>query len=439
MSAPAAIGVDFGTTNTVIALAKPGEPVRAVPFAQADGVSEVYRSVLAFEKVIAQGAPSVVSHAAASAIRAFLTSAFELRFIQSFKSHVASRLFQDTRIFTRKYRFEDLLGEFLRLALEDAGEALAEIPQRVVAGRPVAFVGAAPDEALATRRYDAGYRQAGLAAPTYVYEPVGAAFWYAQRLDRDATVLVGDFGGGTSDFSLIRFERHAGRVRATPIGFSGLGLAGDTFDYRIIDAVLSPALGKGGSYRSMDKILPMPVHYYGNFAKWHQLALLKTRETIAELEELERASLEPEKVRAFLEIVRNDQGFAIYRAVSDAKVALSSADEVPFSLELGTFSLRRTIRRAEFEAWIAEDLARIESAVDGLLAERGLAPGEIDTVFLTGGTAFVPAVRALFERRFGAERIGDGDNFQSVAYGLALVGLEDDLAPWRARPNATAV
>ncbi|MGJ3264422.1 MAG: Hsp70 family protein [Salinarimonas sp.] len=428
-----AIGVDFGTTNTVVALAREGEPVRTLPFAQPEGLSDIYRSVLAFEKVAAGGSPSVVSHAAGSAIRAFLTSAFELRFIQSFKSHVASRIFHDTRIFTRRYRFEDLLGEFLRLAIEDAGGALDAPPARVIAGRPVAFVGAQPDEALAIRRYAAGYRQAGLPEPSYVYEPVGAAFWYARRLERDATVLVGDFGGGTSDFSLIRFERRAGVVRATPIGHAGLGLAGDAFDYRIIDAVISPALGKGGRYRSMDKILPMPVHFYGSFAKWHQLALLKSRETIAELEEIERASLEPEKIRAFLEIIRNDWGFSVYRAVTDAKVALSSAEEVPFRLRLGSLAIDRTLTRAQFEGWITDDLARIEATVDRLLAERNLAPGDVDTVFLTGGTAFIPAVRALFERRFGAERIGEGDNFQSVAYGLALVGLEAEMGPWLAR------
>jgi hypothetical chaperone protein len=433
MAGRVAIGVDFGTTNTVIALARPGEPVRAIPFAQPDGLSDVFRSVLAFENVTAGAVRgTVVSHAAGAAIQAFLTTAFELRLIQSFKSHAASRIFHDTRVFTRRWRFEDLLGEFLRLALESAGAALPAAPDRVIAGRPVAFVGAQPDDALALRRYDSGYRQAGLAQPTYVYEPVGAAFWYAQRLDRDATVLVGDFGGGTSDFSLIRFERRAGVVRATPIGHAGLGLAGDAFDYRMIDAVVAPALGKGSSYRSMDKILPMPVHYYGNFAKWHQLALLKSRETIAELEELQRASLEPEAIATFLDIVRNDRGFALYQAVSQAKIALSREEATDFRLRLGRLSLDRTLTRADFEGWIADDLARIDTTVTRLLAERRLRPEEIDTVFLTGGSAQIPAVRRLFETRFGADRIGEGDHFQSVAYGLALVGLEEDLGPWRA-------
>ena len=102
-------------------------------------------------------------------------------------------------------------------------------------------------------------------------------------------------------------------------------------------------------------------------------------------------------------------------------------------LRIEEADIDRVVTRADFEGWIAEDLARVETTVDGLLAAQNLAPGEIDTVFLTGGSAFIPAVRGLFERRFGVERIGEGDNFQSVAYGLALVGLEADVEPWLAR------
>ncbi|HBY26624.1 MAG TPA: hsp70 family protein, partial [Bradyrhizobium sp.] len=57
-------------------------------------------------------------------------------------------------------------------------------------------------------------------------EPVGAAFSFARSLDHDATVLVADFGGGTSDFSVMRFSRQGGVLRAEPLGHSGIGIAG---------------------------------------------------------------------------------------------------------------------------------------------------------------------------------------------------------------------
>jgi hypothetical chaperone protein len=425
------IGIDFGTTNTVIAVAKPGEAVSLVRFRRDRELSDLYRSVLCFEHLSASR-HNVQAQAGAKAILAYLTSIHETRFIQSFKSHVASALFEETRIFGRAYKFEDLLSVFFRHAVADAGGQLVELGGRVVSGRPVVFFGAAPDETLAIERYGEAYRRVGIANPAYVYEPVGAAYYYAQRLAADALVLVCDFGGGTSDFSLIRFERRGNRVTATPIGHAGVAIAGDNFDYRIIDALVSPQLGKGTSFRSIDKILPIPQHYHASFARWHQLAMLKTPEHIRELERLQRTSLSPDKLAKFLDVIRNDWGFNIYRAVSDAKVRLSSASTATFRLKLGGIDIEREILRADFEAWIADDVARVAKTVDGLLDRKGIQHEEIDKVFLTGGSSFIPAVRRLFKERFGGARLADGENLQSVAIGLALIGLEGNLEPWLA-------
>ena len=80
--------------------------------------------------------------------------------------------------------------------------------------------------------------------------------------------------------------------------------------------------------------------------------------------------------------------------------------------------------------WIAEDLARIEGALDDVLTTTATAPEAIDKVFLTGGTSFVPAVRRIFTDRFDASRIETGGEMVSIAHGLALIGERDDIAQW---------
>src|SRR5262249_46320076 len=156
------------------------------------------------------------------------------RFIQSFKTYAASRSFEETRIFRERFRFEDLLSTFLRTLMQrGCADLLGKRGSAVTIGRPVRFAGARPDERLAMERYRAAFARIGVDHADYVYEPVGAAFFFAQRLKGDAVVLVGDFGGGTSDFSVIRFTRGKGKRKVEPLGHAGVGVAGDMFDYRI--------------------------------------------------------------------------------------------------------------------------------------------------------------------------------------------------------------
>ncbi|MGJ8528774.1 Hsp70 family protein [Maritalea sp.] len=426
------IGIDFGTSNTVIALADAHANVRTIQFGAEADASDVYRSILCFQKQDGGGRHDIEVNGGAEAIEAYLTSANDVRFIQSIKSHAASRLFEETRIFGTPYKFEDLLASFLQCAVKDTSDALENLGTSFISGRPVAFVGSAPDDALAMTRYEAGYAKAGFPTPKHVYEPVGAAYSYARRLKNDATVLVGDFGGGTSDFSIIKFEKTGGRTVAHPIGYAGIGIAGDRFDYRIIDAVISPKLGKYGQYRSFNKLLEMPKHYYTQFAKWHQLALLKSPETIRALRELEKAATKPEQIEALIETIVDDRGFDIYSAVSSAKTQLSSNSTAKLQLKLGDIDIDETIAVEDFNHWISPDIAQIASKVDSLLESTGLDDTDIDNVFLTGGSSFIPAVKKIFADRFGIHKLAGGNQFQSVAIGLSLIGLEDDVSPWLA-------
>jgi hypothetical chaperone protein len=429
------LGIDFGTTNTVIALADAAGPAHLAKFPAPEGELFAFRSCLSFHAPPEHPSERAIA-AGPWAIEAYVEEPAETRFIQSFKSFAASESFTETQVLGRRYRFEDLLSTFL-LKMRDYGR-LDDLPSRVIVGRPVTFAGASPKEDLALERYEIAFRRMGFTEILYAYEPVGAAFFFARELDHDATVLVGDFGGGTSDFSIIRFERPktgegAGEISSHPLGRSGVGVAGDAFDYRIIDQLVSPALGKGSSYESFGKVLPIPNRYYAAFARWDQLALMRASRDVREIRKLVREATEPEKLSRLVETLDENYGYRLYRSVSKLKEALSVHDRAEFRFEAGTISLAREVKRTEFEGWIAPELAQIERAVDAALADAGLGPEGVDRIFLTGGSSLVPAVRDIFHRRFPSERIETGAELESIASGLALMGRERDLTRWTKR------
>jgi hypothetical chaperone protein len=427
------LGIDFGTTNTVVALATADGPAQLVRF-PAPERNDVFafRSCLSFQAPPERPNERAIA-AGPWAIDAYVEDPVETRFIQSFKSFAASESFTETQIINRRYRFEDLLSTFLLKLKDYAGADLAKLPQRVIVGRPVTFAGASPSEPLALERYQTAFARLGFTDILYAYEPVGAAFFFARTLDHDATVLVGDFGGGTSDFSIIRFERQGGEIHSTPLGRSGVGVAGDAFDYRIIDQLVSPELGKGSSYGSLGKVLPIPNRYYAAFARWDQLALMRASRDMREIRALLRDAHEPEKIGQLIEVLDENLGYHLYRSVSRLKEALSAQERAEFRFEAGSIRIARDVERREFEGWIAPELAQIETAVDTALAEANLAPDQVDRVFLTGGSSLVPAVRAIFHRRFSPERIETGAELESIASGLALIGRERDLGRWTMR------
>lgn len=429
MASSSSLGFDFGTTNSVAARAT-GEVSDLVLMQGPEEDDAVFRSALCFwEEGNARGALEVA--AGPWAIAEYLDSPETSRFLQSFKSVAASASFEHAIVFERRYRFEEMGRLFLRLMREKAKGALDGPAGRVIVGRPVEYAGARPDAALARTRYDMMFEGFG-AEIHYVYEPLGAAFSYASRLDEPATVLVADFGGGTSDFSVVRIAERGAPRRCTPLAHAGVGIAGDRFDQRIVDHLILPMLGKGGKYRSFDKILDIPGGWFTDFSDWSRLALMRNRKTLAELDKLRRAALDPKAIDRMIAIVEGEMGYQLYHAVGALKRALSADEQAHFHFEGPDLRIEADVTRTAFEAWIAPDIVRIEGAVDQALTQAGVEPGAIDRVFLTGGTSLTPRVRRLFTDRFGAERIASGGELTSIAHGLALIGQQEDIAAWAA-------
>ena len=430
MTAATALGLDFGTTNTVVALGQGDGTSQLVTFAGDEATGEVFRSALCFWEE-ERGWNGIASDAGPWAIAEYLQSPLDSRFVQSFKTVAASPLFERAQIYGRHFRFEDFGRLFLQKLVAHSGGALATRPRRVIVGRPVEYAGARPDPVLARQRYDLMLEGFGVELH-YVYEPLGAAFSYASRLTEPATVLVADFGGGTTDFSVVRVAEPGAGRRCVPLASSGVGIAGDRFDRHIVDRLVLPLLGKGTRYRSFGKELEIPGGYFADFADWSRLAMMRNRRTLDELRKLQRSAFDPEPLGRMIALIEHEQGFPLYDAVGKLKRALSKADRATFQFSGGGIALSADVRRDEFETWIAGDLRLIEAAMDVALDKAGMTSTEIDRVFLTGGSSLIPAIRSLFERRFDKDRIATGGELTSIAHGLALIGNAPNLEDWLA-------
>jgi hypothetical chaperone protein len=411
------IGVDFGTTNSVVTRLRPDGSVETVRHAFGVAELDVIRSVLCFWNDGAKDRIVLRNAAGPAAIEAYLDDPLESRLMMSLKSYLAQRSFTDTRVFGRPFTLEGLIGLFLGAILPAPDGGV------LVAGRPVRFAGDSPDDGFGERRLRGAYAAAGWADIRTALEPEAAGYRFARGLQAAATVLIGDFGGGTSDFSVMRFEPGSNRP-VTALGHAGVGVAGDTFDYRIVDHVVSPRLGKGTTYRPGGTDLPVPPEYFSSFARWHRLSLMRAPKTMRDIEAVARSAMYPDRLHALLRLIRDELGYELYRTVSGVKAELSRSETAVLRFCHADFAIEAMIARADFEAWIAPDVGRIAAAADAALAEAGLPADAIDRVFLTGGTSLVPAVRRLFTDRFGAERVTGGGEFVSVAEGLALIGRD---------------
>jgi hypothetical chaperone protein len=274
-----------------------------------------------------------------------------------------------------------------------------------VAGRPVRFVGAETEEdnLYAESRLRSAYQLAGFETVQFEMEPVAAAYYYESTLQQDELIMIGDFGGGTSDFSLIRVGpsiRRRGRSAEDLLGNAGIGIAGDTFDAKIVRHLVSPFLGAGTEMRSINKLLPVPTWVYSKLERWHHLSFLKARDTMNMLASVKAQALEPQKIEALIHLVSEDLGYRLHQAVQKTKSALFVERTARFCLHDGAIEIDAVALRSSFESWIADDLAAMEACVDSLLRDSGVKTENVHKVFLTGGSSFVPAVRRIFERRF---------------------------------------
>ncbi len=428
MIEPIFVGVDFGTTNSAVATVSEHGLPELIHYG--DPLQKTLRSILFFDAEERNPDHKPRYSVGTDAIEEARDVLMEGRLVQSIKSYLANSEFSGTSIYSTRYAIADLVALILD-RLRQASEKLDITWQTpIIAGRPAKFVGRddGETETLAMTRLRDAYRFAGWGDVEFEFEPVAAAYAYATRLDKDELVLIADFGGGTSDFCILTVGpnlKHQSAEQSAIIAVDGVGIAGDAFDARIIENCVAAKLGRDLEYKSpLGKNLPVPLWIYDQLKAWHRLSFINNKKTHAILDEIIKGLEQPNSVRALKTLITKNLGFQLFLAVEHVKMALSENPKAVLHGQIGELHLNDTIVRSDFNKWIQPELRQIESCVDDLLKNNNIACADVQKVFMTGGSSLLPAVREIFERRFGADKLRGGEELTSVATGLALVARD---------------
>jgi len=406
-----ACGVDFGTSNSTVGWVRPGQPsLLTLEDGKATLPSVVFFN--ADEDAVRYGRAALADY----------LEGYDGRLMRSLKSLLGTSLMDgQTEVAGRALPFKQLLGHFIgelkRRAEQQAGRAFSS----AVFGRPVYFIDDDPEaDRLAEDTLAEIARSVGFREISFQYEPIAAAFDYESRIEREELVLIADIGGGTSDFSLLRLgPQRAGRVerRDDILATGGVHIGGTDFDKYLSLASVMPLLGYGSTLVSGAAV---PNSYYFNLATWHTINQAYTRKSSAQLDDLVRDAAEPAKLKRLRHLIDERSGHWLAMQVEEAKIALSDAPSVTLDLDrLAPPELLR-VERATFTDAIAGMTDNIGSTVQRLLADAGVAPQQVDTVFFTGGSSGVGALRERIAAIVPDARRVEGDLFGSIGAGLAL-------------------
>jgi len=421
-AAPLAYGIDFGTSNSAIAVAY-ADRVEVVPL----GPSASAMTLPSFVYLHRSGSRA----AGDEAVRTFLMSGHEktdcwkcplapygwdtdcrqyrkgggcndARLLSGVKHELAKLGFAGTNSWATDFTVGSLVAVVMRRLKDEADKSVGEAARRVVVGHPVVFAGADPNDRVASdaeafRRLERAANEAGFDEVAFLPEPTAAVIGETSHHGVEIAV---DFGGGTFDVAVMDSRAGEPRVAST----TGVAIGGEMLDGVLFETYIGPALGLDA----------LPSWLFNELRTASSVRLLMADPGIPAI--LARIGGKPaEVVHALL---YEGHAYDFYKAIEAAKIALSSSDET--ELQFAPLNLHLPVHRSAFEAMIRPELDIVREAIKRALDAAAIEARDVDRVLLTGGSAYIPAFRADLAATFGEDRLEQRDAFTAVVHGLGV-------------------
>jgi len=411
-------GIDFGTTNSALSIYDEEKKVIV------ETISIPSLIYFTEAKSFVNGESHIVGE---KAIEAYLNDGMKGRFIKSIKQILSRTTFTETRIHNKRYTAADLVTLILQDLKAKADKIIGGECKKAVIGRPVFFDDDnTQKDSLAQSRLKKAAENAGFTDVRFQFEPIGAAFAYEKTITNKERVLVADLGGGTTDFTyLILDPQKVGSKdrKNDMIASGGIYIGGDSLDSAFMWDRGTPYFGKNTTYQATPgKILNVPKSLFANICTWDKMNFFNGLKIQKEIEEYYYYSGNDPKFKNLITLIENNLGYSLFRSIEKTKIELSDLPASDFKYSNMDIEIDENISLNQYNDIIEKDVNKIEVYLNQFMETYKINANEIDCLFLTGGTSMVSAIQNLFRTKFPHIPLNSGDNFKSVAKGLAYSG-----------------
>lgn len=406
--------VDFGTSNSLLSHVSSTGVITPINLEKDSGM--VLRSLLYTPE------PNVWFFGK-EAIREYVNNDGEGRFFRSVKKFLPESNYAGTTVFNKTLNISEIIAIFVGEMRKRANLIVGENVERIVMGRPALYSMNKVDDQLAQDRMQKACEIAGFKEVVFCPEPIAAGLDYNSNSNEQKIVLIADFGGGTSDFTLMKVHQNA-YSQDDILGLSGIFKAGDALDGVMMKDFIAPHFGSRFEYKipGGNNILTFPRQLLTKICSPAHITHLRERDTWEFLQHIQKFALSSEgkqQMDQLFTLVECQLGFPLFDEIEKTKVKLGSQPEAVFHYRYPGISIDESLTKEKYETSLNSTVEEIMSTMMEVFAQSGLGVSDVHQVCLTGGTSQLPLLRTKLAEVFGKEKLIEYNIYQSVVNGLA--------------------
>ncbi|MBY0517288.1 MAG: Hsp70 family protein [Bacteriovoracaceae bacterium] len=410
--------IDFGTSNSLLTFISSEGKITPVPLDPESGF--VLRSLLYTPE-------KNKWFFGTEAISEYVTHEGEGRFFRSIKKFLPEASYSGTTVHNRNMGISDLIAIFLSEMKKRADKLTGTKTDKVILGRPALYSLDKENDQLAQERMEKAARLAGFNEVIFCPEPIAAGLDYQSAEKKEKIVLITDFGGGTSDFTLMKF--HHGKYSQDDIlGLSGVFIAGDVLDGVMMKDFISPHFGSQFEYQfpGSENVLQFPRNLLKKMCSPAHITHLREKDTWEFLQHITKFSLteiDQRRMQNLLTLVECQLGFPLFNEIEKVKVKLGKVTSAKFFYNFFDMLIEEEVLASQYQTAVSPTVDEVMNSMMDVFNQSGLSVSDVDEVVLTGGTSQFPLIRQNLASIFGEEKLSNHNIYQSVVNGLAQFAL----------------